>query len=210
MPTLPQTEPRGAAPKPAAGALPRLAKVSAHKAADVCRFFDLEEPSKILLTTDIAPRAFFDLLVAKEYFHDAIRFLAYAVPKPEAVWWSCRCARQALGTNPAPKLAAALDAAEKWVREPSDDNRRATFPAGQAADFGTPAGSTALAAFLSGGSMGPTNVGDIPPLEDLTAKVVTCAVMLSAVFTQPEMAGEKFRGFLSDGIQIADGANRWK
>ena len=43
---------------------------------------------------------------AHEYT-DAVRFLAHALPKREAVWWACLCVRKAAGANPPPPAQAA-------------------------------------------------------------------------------------------------------
>jgi hypothetical protein len=37
------------------------------------------------------PRAFLDRLLAGKKFPEAIRFLAFALPRREAVWWGCVC-----------------------------------------------------------------------------------------------------------------------
>jgi hypothetical protein len=50
----------------------------------------------------------------------------------------------------------------------------------------------------------------VPPGEQLTATAVASAVILTAVQTEPEKADEKFKRFLTLGIEVAEGANRWK
>jgi hypothetical protein len=82
--------------------------------------------------------------------------------------------------------------------------------AAEAAGLDTPAGCAAVAAFWSGGSLGPPNVPVIPPGESLTAKGVAGAVMLAAVLTEPEKTPEKYRRFLAHGVEVAKGANRWR
>jgi hypothetical protein len=148
--------------------------------------------------------------VKTEQFPDAARFLAHALPKREAVWWACLCARQAAGANLPAKPAAALQAAERWAADPSEDNRRKAQAAAEAAEMGTPAGCAAMAAFWSGGSLGPPNVPAVPPGEFLTAHGVAGAVMLAAVLTQPEKAPEKFRKFFALGVEVGNGTNKWK
>jgi hypothetical protein len=187
-----------------------LAKVAAKTAAEVCNRFPLGEEAKTLLRDGLTPRQYLDLLIDRQQFPDAVRLLAHALPKPEAVWWACLCARSVAGKEPPPKIGAALQAAEKWVANPSEENRRAAFPAAEAAGFGTPAGCAAVAAFWSGGSLGPPNVPAIPPGEHLTAQGVAGAIMLAPVQTEPEKAPEKYRKFLALGIEVGNGTNRWK
>src|SRR5262249_46936566 len=145
----------------------------------------------------------------KEEFPDAIRFLAHALPKREAVWWACLCARAVAPSPPPAPILAALEAAEAWVSDPSEENRRQAMPAAAAATFGTPAGCAALAAFWSGGSLGPPNVPVIPPGEYLTAHGVAGAIMFAAVSSEPEKAPEKYRSFLALGVDVGNGNRPW-
>jgi hypothetical protein len=187
-----------------------LARVSAKTAAEVCKHFPLGDEAKKFLREGLTPRQFLDLLTAKEQFVDAVRLLAHALPRREAAWWACLCARAVAGPKPPAEAAAAVAAAEKWVSDPSEDNRRAAWAAAEKAGLGTPAGCSAAAAFWSGGSLGPPDVPAIPPGEFLTAHVAGCAVLLAAVQTEPAKAPEKYRKFLALGIEVAAGTNQWK
>jgi hypothetical protein len=184
-----------------------LVKVAAKMATEVCGRFPVGEEAKQLLRDNLTPAQYLELLIDKQAYVDATRFLAHALPKREAVWWACLCARKVYGTNPLPKIAAALQAAERWVADPSEDNRRAAMTAAEAAEFSTPAGCAAVAAFWSGGSLGPPNVPAIPPGEQLTAHGVAGAVMLAAVLAEPEKAPEKYRQFFALGREVASGMN---
>jgi hypothetical protein len=184
-----------------------LTQVSDRTAAEVCRRFQLGEEAAKLLRDDLTPWQYLDLLLQKQQYLDATRFLAHALPKREAVRWACLCARDVSGTNPPPQIAAALQAAERWVADPSEDNRCATMPAAEAAAFSTPAGCAAVAAFWSGGSLGPPNVPVIPPGEHLTAHAVASTIILAAVLMEPEKAAEKYRKFLAQGLDVAHGTH---
>src|SRR5271166_6571769 len=109
-----------------------LLKVTAKTAAEVCKQVPLSDEGKKLLRDGIAPRAFLDQLLEKKNYPDAAKFLAMALPKREAVWWGCLCARGAHGPNLPMPVSAALQAAEKWVKDPSEENRRATQAAAEA------------------------------------------------------------------------------
>jgi hypothetical protein len=187
-----------------------LAKITTEKAVEICQRFEIGEEARTLLNGQMAPREFLDALLQAGLFADATRFLAYAVPKREAVWWACQCAR-AVAPSPPPPVAEALRAAEKWAADPAEENRRLAKAAADAAQLSTPAGCAALAAFLSGGSLAPPEVETaVPPAEDLTAKVVAGAILLAAVTPPPEKAPERFREFLGLGQEVAAGVNRWQ
>src|SRR5262249_34717082 len=122
------------------------AKVTAKTAAEVCKLCTLGDEAKALARDGQTPKQFFDVLLEKQLHLDAIRLLAAALPKRGPVWWACLCARQAHGTNPPSKITAATAAAEKWVADPGEANRRAAQAAAEAAELGTPAGCAAMAA----------------------------------------------------------------
>jgi hypothetical protein len=184
-----------------------LKLIAAKTAAEVCQHVPLGDEARKLLRDGLTPQQYLDLLEEKSQYLDGLRFLAHALPKREAVWWACRCIRQVPGAKPS---AAALQAAENWAADPSEDNRRAAWTAAEAAGLDTPAGCVAAAAFWSGGSLGPADVAAIPPGERLTAQGVAGAIMLAAVLTEPAQATEKHRQFLALGREAASGANLWK
>ncbi len=184
--------------------------IAAKSATEVCRLVPPDDAARSLLREQQTPRQYLDALIAAGQLAYAVRFLAAALAKREAVWWACQCSRMGYEkAAPAPAIAA-LTAAEKWVADPSDANRRAAFPASEASGVGTPAGAAAVAAFFSGGSVAPANLPAVPPGDQLTAMCAAAAVQLAAVLSQPEKADEKFRRFLALGFDVASGANRWK
>jgi hypothetical protein len=73
------------------------AKVTAKTAAEICRTCPLSEAAAKLLREDMQPRPFLDLLIDKQHYADAARFLAHTLPKRAAVWWACLCIRPEQG-----------------------------------------------------------------------------------------------------------------
>jgi hypothetical protein len=183
---------------------PQLIKVRQEKAADICRALTLEEESRALLEEGITPGAFLDRLLGREAYVDAIRFLAHALPKREATWWACLCARETFPPQPDAGQLAALQAAEAWVYKPTEENRRAALSTGEKIGSGTAAGWAALAAGWSGGSMGPASGPAITPGETLTPAAVAVAVIEASVSGGGGIQ-DKFRRFLSSGMDIASG-----
>ncbi len=184
-------------------------KITAKSAVEASARTRLGAVALGLQTEGMTSRQFLDQLVERQMHADAVQFLAFALPKREAVWWACVCVGQILGPEPSPAAAAALEAAQAWVIDPKDETRRATFPAAEAADVGTPAGCTAAAAYFSGGSMAPANLPAVAPAEHLTAHLVASALTLAAVIKQPEQAAEKHAAFLRTGLEVASGQHAW-
>ena len=162
-----------------------------------------------MLKDNPPPRECLNLLMANGHLQDAVRFLAHALPKREAVWWAWVSARRTAGAEPAPKIKASLEATEKWIAQPSEENRRAAMSAAEAADVGTAAGCAGMAAFFSGGSLAPPEVAPVPPGPYLTAKAVSGAVILAALAGEPEKAPEQVRAILDQGLNVATRTKLW-
>lgn len=176
----------------------------------VCQGIELGEVARALLRDDLTLKQYLGLLIEKREFPDAARFWSRSLPKREAVWWACHCARIAMAEGAPPAEHAALEAAEAWCVDPTEENRRRAMPASDAAGLGTPAGCAAAAAFWSGGSLGPPDVPVVPPAEELTAHGVAGSVMLAAVRSEPEKAPEKYKEFFERGLGVAEGSLRWR
>ena len=178
-------------------------------AAETCQGVALGDGARALLRDGMAARPFIESLTQSGEFLDALKVMARFLPKREAVWWACRCAREAAGPSPTPTVAGAIAAAERWVVDQTEDARRAAMPAAEAAGFGTPAGCAAASAFWSGGSLGPPEIAPIPPGEHLTPRGVEGAVLIATVQIGPERTNQTHRTFLAWGFEVADGVNRW-
>jgi hypothetical protein len=189
--------------------LPPLTKIEAKTAAEICAGFELSEPAKSLARDGLLPAAFLERLIDGGHVRDALGFLARALPKREAIWWAARCARLAGGPS-SPEQKAALETAERWCLEPSEELRRAAMAASEEAQLSNPSGCAALAVFFSGGSLAPPDVPVVPPAESSTAQAVAGAVLMAAVVSEPEKAEEKCQRFLEQGIAVASGKDSWK
>lgn len=171
----------------------------ARLAAELAAPLPLSEAALALLAPAQTPRQFFDALAARPALaEDALRFLAAALPKREAVMWAVACVRSVL-PKPAPDAAKALLAADAWVKDPSEANRRACEAAAQAVGHGTAPGCAACAAFWSGGSLSAPHLPPVPPADNLTAIAVTGAVLLAG--PAPDARAK----FLALGSEIASG-----
>ena len=171
---------------------------------------ELEPPALQLRRPTYGPREYLDALVEAELLNDALKFLAYLLPRREGVWWGWMCARKTLGEEPLPDDLQALQAAERWISEPTDGHRRDALEAANAATLESPAGCVALAAFLSGGSLAPAGMDEVPPPRYASAKAVYGALVFAAVRDQPEKAPERAREFLGYGFELAERIELWQ
>lgn len=138
--------------------------------------------------------------------NEAARLAAHALPKREAVWWGCMCARAVPDPALLPVDADALLAAEAWVRKPNEETlRRAAMEAAQRTAFRSPEAWAAVGAFWSGGSMAPAGQPVVPPPDHLTGVAVSGGVVLAAVRLRPERAQDRLARFLVAARDIAAG-----
>lgn len=135
----------------------------------------------------------------------AARLAAHALPKREAVWWGCMCARAVPDEAMTPLDIAALEAAESWVRRPDEKARRACMAAAEATNYRSTEAWAAVGAFWSGGSMAPEGQPVVPPQEHFTGMAVGGAVILAAVRRTPQHMPERLKRFLASAREIAMG-----
>ena len=180
--------------------------------AALCVTAQVSEPALELQRSSAAtsPAELVQALAGRELYPDAVRLIAYSLPKREAVWWAWVCARRAAGESPPAPIAASLSATERWIAHPDDASRRAAMEAAEQADLGTPAGCAGLAAFFSGGSIAPPDAPATPPDERMSARAVAGSVVLAAVASEPERAAEKFAAFVQQGLDVATRVGVWR
>jgi len=73
-------------------------------------------------------RAFLDTLRREGLFADAVSVLTHVLPRQYALAWGCECWLDGhAGTEPDPSDKSALAAAQRWLKEPTEEHRRAAF-----------------------------------------------------------------------------------
>ncbi|MCM2369870.1 DUF6931 family protein [Aporhodopirellula aestuarii] len=154
---------------------------------DLCGHLDLDDDvTPIALRHEDVEPLIAELTETEMYF-PALRLRANTLPRIHAVWWACVCVR-----NLESKLSmktldlAALEAAEHWVKDPSDETRRAAEAASEAAGGGA-AGLIAYAAFTSGGGIGHPDVDPVEPDERLCGALVAGALMVAGYCDPPNV-----------------------
>jgi hypothetical protein len=170
-------------------------------ATELCSHVQVEKPARKLLSDEQTALDYIAVLIEHGHFSDATRLVAHLLPPREAVWWACQCARQAAEPTPAAEWKSALDAAEKWVTELSEESRRAAQSAAHEAGLNTAAGCAAMAAFATG-SMAPPDAPQVPTAPHLTAEVVAGSILVSSLSPKPTEAPPKYRTFLAQGIEL--------
>lgn len=182
-------------------------KIKQPNVLDICQGLELDEQATALLQDKPTTADFLQQLIEQKLYPDAVRFLAHALPKREATWWACLCARNGLTDKTPAHEIEAIELAEAWVYKPTEDNRKLTLPAAEATAYKTAASWAAIAAFWSGDDISPVPQTVIPPDEKLFAKAVVGAVMLAATQGEAGKVHDNYQLFLQQGINIASGGD---
>ncbi len=184
-----------------------LIKVKQANACDIAQGIELDEQATALLQDKPTTTDYLNQLIAQQLYPDAVRFLAHALPKREATWWACLCARNGLNDKTPAIEVKAIELAEAWVYKPTEDNRLVTLPAAEATAYKNAASWAAISAFWSGDNISPVPQAVIPPDEKLYAKAVVGAVILAATQGEASKVSDNYQLFLQQGINIASGGD---
>jgi hypothetical protein len=149
------------------------------------------------------PLDFARRLVARAHRFDAIVYTACLLPRRETVWWGCQCVRALQGN----RTDDALLAAEAWVREPEETQRRAALEIAASSDTGVATTWLALAAGQSGGSIAPEGAHPVAPPPHATALGVKAAVILAIVKRPMTEALAWISACVEAGIRFAEGGD---
>ena len=146
---------------------------------------------------------FLQTLVAAGKIEDAVTFCAYLLPRREAVWWACRCAR-ASSDHFAEDRAVALVAAEAWVKEPDDERRQAALELGTKGHSDDALTWVALAAGWAGGFLVSGPQRSIPMPQYMTARATRTAILINALSVKRDQRPAYLQSCIADGTRLAE------
>jgi hypothetical protein len=164
-------------------------------ARDVFHAFPIAQHDIGAEPTDDSAMNFLDHLVVKGQLRDAVAYCAYLLPRQEAVWWACLCIRHA-DTARSAEEQAALQAAEIWVQNPSEESRREAMREGTRGNRDCAATWAALAAAWSGGNFFESQDRTAQPPRAATAKSVLGAVLYAAGWQSKASQERHLRDFV--------------
>lgn len=183
-------------------------KIKASTAAEITARVDLSSDAKAYLLPDLSPQACLALLVDSELVGDAIRFMAFALPVREAIWWAAVVAYNSL-EKPTELESSCIERAAAWVYNPGEALRRGCFELAEKAGFQGAAAYAALAVFWSGGSLAPEGMPDAPADPSLGPIGAGASILLSITAGDPLKLNERFEAAILRAVNIANGGNGW-
>jgi hypothetical protein len=142
---------------------------------------NFSEEARSRLDPSVNVRGFLDVLRREGLFADAVSVLTHVLPRQYAVAWGCECWQEAhAGAEPDPSERSALAAAQRWLKDPTEENRIAAQELADRLGHRTSAALLAAAAGWGGGSILPPGQLEVPPPPTLSGAVVSAAVILTA------------------------------
>lgn len=172
-------------------------------ASDVIGRFEATDEARALPAPGDSVDSLLNKLGEAALWPDALKLLAYALSKPQAVYWAWLCAETIADSyGPAQKQAQLV--AQAWLRQPDETNRLPAQAASEAAGLDSAPGCVALAVFWSGGSMAPPDAPAVPPPEHLSHHAAACAAQMAAGI-RPEFAANTYPQFINLGREVAAG-----
>jgi len=163
---------------------------------------EISEAAWELATPDINIRGLVDQLVSNTLYSDALVAVARALPKPYVVSWVCAMVRSdiaQLGTDP--HIRSALVIAERWLAQPTDENRESAANAIRNRELVTPGDWLTAAVAWSGGSLTPPGYAVVKPADHLTARAAVAALYLIAA-RAPDEFGKRLAHFISNALDL--------
>lgn len=178
-----------------------LKKIPNQPAAKLLAYANMQLETKLKAPASASVQTVLEELDEAGAYIDMINVLACCLPPRERIWWGCLAARELV---PEGQKSMALEAAEKWVFQPSDETRDA---AREAAELSEPTDDTALAAVavtMHDGKLGTGSMQEFPAPPGATAKYVV-GLNLLAMGEHEEKFEEHGQLVIDRALDIARG-----
>ncbi|MCL6269322.1 hypothetical protein M3P05_05105 [Sansalvadorimonas sp. 2012CJ34-2] len=183
----------------------KLVKIEASKACQITTHYELGEDIESLLTPELTPEGYIQVLLNQKQYYECVRFLAHALPKREGVWWACLATRFTHTPDTPPLNQQTLKVTESWVRQPTEELRRNAETLANKGKFKTPDSWAAMAAFWSVGNMLDNNEQTMTAPPFLYAQAISGSVGMAAAADSEDEIQERYLRFISQGLDLASG-----
>lgn len=181
-----------------------LTKISGKRAQDMIAREKIDLLTEVVLDPEVEVDRLLEALRGDYATMDRLRLLSHALPRREAVWWSCLAGRELIGDegDAPPTLAAA----EAWVFKPNEQTREAARDAANNARPTDDCDLCASAVIFAKGTMGPGILDDYPDPAGAFGTLIW-AMQMNVVQANPDTAEETGDRLLERGLDIARGGS---
>ncbi|MDH3325452.1 MAG: hypothetical protein OEM38_01900 [Gammaproteobacteria bacterium] len=161
------------------------------------QIFYMSKKAQELAKECVTKKSLLIALSENQCFSDAIMFLSYAMPYQKGLQWALKCVKN---NNQTINNRNALEATEKWLKEPNEENREKILPT-EAIAKPTAATWLTIAAYWSGGGINDTPVFESAP-NGLVNDSIYSSVMLSVQEIEKNKQLNAYSEVINQGIKI--------
>lgn len=167
--------------------------------AQACMDMQIDAQACALLEPGLPQAQAVQVLLQAGHVQAALQLAARLLPKRYVVAWLCQCAR---GETLEPEARAGAMLAERWLREPSEGNRRAAFEFANAGGYRSVGAWLAASAGWADGSLAPVGqpVAVVPPGHLVACAAVAALGLLAA--EQPRDFQQRRRGYAEQALAL--------
>ncbi|MDB4392104.1 hypothetical protein N9006_02025 [bacterium] len=159
-----------------------------------CICIELSEDAVELSNESQTREELVEVLKSESLFEDAIRLQADILETATAIKWANQAIANLVGEELTETDRTAVDAVNRWIEEPTEENRRLNEALAEKLDYAGIGGAITAAVFLSGGSIGASDLGhDIDPEPYSAGQALTVALLLAALDEDPDETETQFK-----------------
>lgn len=184
-----------------------MKKIIAQKASELTGKYDAINEQVEEIDTELPPADYLKELIKHKFFEDAITFLAHGLPPRESVWWGCVCVRHVTDDATKQHSVAALQYAEQWVNDQSEQTRRVCGKYADEGQYKAPHHLLSAAVFWSGGSIMDESEPAIEPQANMYSHAVAGAILSAVGMAKDEDIDAVYNKYINHGVNIAQGGN---
>lgn len=175
---------------------------------DLCTQMDASSEVRGFITPNASFETLLQSLINHEHWFDAASLLAHGMPARSSIWWGCQVCTRFLPVEEAPaaEQREVLELCRKWVIEPEDETRMATFRASTGIPNNSAAHWIGMAVFWATGNITPDAGVVTQPPPYLYARGVAAGIDLAANLSGHER-GIVYEYALASGMDVACGGS---
>ena len=159
----------------------------------------LSDAARGRMRPDMNVRRYLDALLEDGLPADAVDVLCHVLPKRYAIGWALECLQADGAPERNPVDRSALATVQRWLQDPSEDNRRAAMELADRLHYDSAGAWLAAAAGWSGGSLAPADLPEVKPSPVLSGEAVAAALKVSAASKGSDFTGA-LRGFIDRAL----------
>lgn len=166
----------------------QLPKIAAPTAVEIAQTSQPSPAAQKLLTPEQTPSQYLGALQEKQMGDEMVKTMAHGMPDREGVHWAAQSAQKVSDKLP-PADVQAMQAAQTWVKNPTDANQAAAAAAAAKTDYRGPGALAAQGAAWAQPATPAAPQAGAAATQRLTPHAVTGAVLLSsAIQANPAIA----------------------